>query len=92
LAYVLLQVQKPADALAQLDQAEKILGSFPEGTSTESFAKLWSYRAWGSEQTGEMQQTLDQAHKSLIYWRELPESEASQETMLDTISRVKNNL
>ncbi len=92
LAFVLLQVQKPADALAQLDQAEKILGSLPEGTSTESFAKLWSYRAWGSEQTGEMQQTLDQAHKSLIYWRELPESEASQETMLDTISRVKNNL
>jgi tetratricopeptide (TPR) repeat protein len=89
LAYVLLQVQKPADALAQLDQAEKIFSSFPEGTSTESFAKLWSYRAWGSEQTGEMQQTLDQAHKSLFYWRKLPDSETSQQTLLDMISRVQ---
>jgi len=30
---VLLQMQEPADALGELDNAENILNSFPEGTS-----------------------------------------------------------
>jgi len=92
LAYVLLQMQRPADALAQLDQAEDILNSFYEGSTPDAFARLCSYRAWGSEQSGDMQQAIDQARKSLVYWRQIPDSEVSQKTMLDTISRVKDNI
>lgn len=90
LAHVLLQNCKPRDALLQLDQAEEILDSFPEGTALDLWALLWAYRAWGSEQLGSMPQALDQAHKSLFYWRQLPDSEVSQQTMLDLITRAQS--
>jgi len=92
LALVLLQTQKPQDALSQLGQAEEILDSFPEGTFPDSFARLWSYRTWGSEQLGKMKQAIDQAHKSLYYWRKLPNSETSQQTIMDMILRIEKEL
>ena len=90
LAYVLLQMHRPTDALAHLNLAKDLLDSFPEGTAPESFARLWSYRAWGSEQLSQPNEALDQAYKSLHYWWQLPGSEASQQTMLDMIARIQD--
>jgi tetratricopeptide (TPR) repeat protein len=92
LAHVLLQTLKPEDALLQLDQAEDTLNSFPEGTSPDSFARLWSCRAWGSEQLGNMKLAVDQAQKSLGFWRQIPDSEANQHTMLEMISRAQEEI
>ena len=92
LAYVLLQLEKVKEAMIQLDQAENLLEFFPEEAIINLYAKLWSYRAWGSEQLGILEQSLDQATKSLVYWRKLPESDTSQKTVIDMISRVRSNL
>ena len=92
LALVLLQNRKAEDALAQLDQAKHILDIFPAETVNDSLARLWSYRAWGSEQLGKAPDAIDQAQRSMGYWEKLPDNHASQQAMQELVWRLQGKI